>query len=68
MCSDSYPIPILSVFFLYHPYIPHFLIQRFFLFSSIGIGYDIYFHNFVEMIIMNSIGVNISSKNYTSYF
>ena len=30
MCSDSYPIPILSVFFLYHPYIPYFLIQRIF--------------------------------------
>ena len=28
MCSDSYSIPILSLFFLYHPYIPHFLIQR----------------------------------------
>ena len=26
MCSDSYPIPILSLFFLYHPYIPYFLI------------------------------------------
>ena len=32
MCSDSYPIPILSLFFLYHPYIPHFLIQRIFYF------------------------------------
>ena len=30
MCSDSYPIPILSLFFLYHPYIPYFLIQRIF--------------------------------------
>ena len=30
MCSDSYPIPILSLFFLYHPFIPSFLIQRFF--------------------------------------
>ena len=30
MCSDSYPIPILSFFFLYHPYIPYFLIQRIF--------------------------------------
>ena len=30
MCSDSYPIPILSLFFLYHPYIPHFLIRRIF--------------------------------------
>ena len=28
MCSDSYPIPILSLFFLYHPYIPYFLIQK----------------------------------------
>ena len=28
-------IPILSPFFLYHPYIPHSLIQRIFLFSSI---------------------------------
>ena len=27
MCSDSYPIPILSLFFLYHPYIPYFLIN-----------------------------------------
>ena len=27
MCNDSYP---LSPFFLYHPYIPHFLIQRIF--------------------------------------
>ena len=24
ICSDSYPIPILSLFFLYHPYIPYF--------------------------------------------
>ena len=24
MCSDSYPIPILSLFFLYHSYIPYF--------------------------------------------
>ena len=30
MCSDSYPTPILSLFFLYHPYIPYFLIQRIF--------------------------------------
>ena len=30
MCNDSYPIPILSPFLLYHPYIPHFLIQRIF--------------------------------------
>ena len=30
MCNDSYPIPILSPFFLYHPYIPYFLIQRIF--------------------------------------
>ena len=30
MCSDLYPIPILSLFFLYHPYIPHFLIQFFY--------------------------------------
>ena len=30
MCSDSYPIPVLSLFFLYHPYIPYFLIQRIF--------------------------------------
>ena len=29
MCSDSYPITILSLF-LYHPYIPYFLIQRIF--------------------------------------
>ena len=28
MCSDSYPIPILSLFFSYHPYIPYFLIRR----------------------------------------
>ena len=32
MCSDSYPIPILSLSFLYHPYIPYFLIQEFFYF------------------------------------
>ena len=32
MCSDSYTIPILSLFFLYHPYIPYFLIQRIFYF------------------------------------
>ena len=32
MCSDSYPIPILSLFFLYHHYIPYFLIQRIFCF------------------------------------
>ena len=30
MCNDSYPIPILSPFFLHHPYIPYFLIQRIF--------------------------------------
>ena len=30
MCNDSNPIPILSLFFLYHPYIPYFLIQRIF--------------------------------------
>ena len=30
MCSDSYPIPVLSLFFLYHPYILYFLIQRIF--------------------------------------
>ena len=30
MCSDSYPTSILSLFFLYHPYIPYFLIQRIF--------------------------------------
>ena len=30
MCSNSYPIPILSLFFLYHAYIPYFLIQRIF--------------------------------------
>ena len=30
MCSDSYPIPILSLFFLYHPYILYFLIRRIF--------------------------------------
>ena len=35
MYSDSYPIPIMSLFFLYHPYIPYFLIQFFFLFSSL---------------------------------
>ena len=35
MCSDSYLISIFSLFFLHHPYIPSFLIQRFFLFSSI---------------------------------
>ena len=35
MCSDSYPIPILSLFFLYHPYIPSFLIQRIFHFLVI---------------------------------
>ena len=35
MCSDSYPIPTLSLFFLYHPYIPYFLIRRMFLFSSL---------------------------------
>ena len=29
-CSNSYPIPILSLFFLYHPYILYFLIQRIF--------------------------------------
>ena len=34
MCSDLYPIPILSLFFLYHP-IPYFLIQRIFSFSSL---------------------------------
>ena len=28
MRSDSYPIPTLSLLFLYHPYIPYFLIQR----------------------------------------
>ena len=27
MCSDSYPIPILSPLFLYHPYIPYLLIN-----------------------------------------
>ena len=36
MCSGSYSIPILSLFFLYHPYIPYFLIQIFFYFSSIN--------------------------------
>ena len=30
MCSDSYPIPILSLFFLYHLYIPSILIHRIF--------------------------------------
>ena len=30
MCSDSYRIPILSLLFLYHPYILYFLIQRIF--------------------------------------
>ena len=35
MYSDSYPIPILSPFFLYHPYIPYFLIPRLFLFFSV---------------------------------
>ena len=34
MCSDSYPIPILSLFFLCHPYILYFLIQRMFSFSN----------------------------------
>ena len=38
MCSDSYPIPILFVFFLYHPYIPYFLIQRIFHFLVIITG------------------------------
>ena len=38
MCSDSYPIPILSLFFLYHPYIPYFLIQRIFHFIYIFPG------------------------------
>ena len=32
MCNS---IPILSPFFLYHPYIPHSLIRRIFLFSSL---------------------------------
>ena len=32
MCTA---IPILSPFFLYHPYIPHSLIRNFFLFSSL---------------------------------
>ena len=31
-CNDSYPISILSLIFLYHPYIPSFLIQRNFYF------------------------------------
>ena len=31
MCSDSCPIPFLSLF-LYHPYIPHFLFEEFFYF------------------------------------
>ena len=35
MCSDTYPIPILSLFFLYHPHIPYFLIQRIFHFLVI---------------------------------
>ena len=35
MCSDSYPISILSLFSLYQPYITSFLIQRIFLFSSL---------------------------------
>ena len=36
ICSDSYPIPILSLIFLYHPYIPYFfLVQRSFLFYSL---------------------------------
>ena len=30
MCSDSYPIPILSLFFLYHPHILYFFIQTIF--------------------------------------
>ena len=38
MCSDSYPIPILSLFFLYHPYIPSFLIQRIFNFLVMYYG------------------------------
>ena len=37
MCSDSYPIPILSLFFLYHPYIPYFLIQRIFHFIRVSV-------------------------------
>ena len=36
MCSDSYHIPILSPILLYHPHIPYFLIQRFFLFSTVN--------------------------------
>ena len=35
ICSDSYPIPILSLFFLCHPYIPYFLIERIFHFVVI---------------------------------
>ena len=34
ICSDSYPIPILSLFFLYHPYILYLLTQRFFFLVS----------------------------------
>ena len=41
MCSDSYPIPILSFFFLYHPYIPSFLIQRIFYFLVKSDGCDV---------------------------
>ena len=40
MCSDSYSIPILSLFFLYHPYIPYFLIQRIFHFLVLFVLYS----------------------------
>ena len=40
MCSDSYPILILSLFFLYHPYIPYILIQRFFLSSNVQLLWE----------------------------
>ena len=36
MCSDSYPIPILSLFFLYHPYVPYFLFQRIFFYFLVS--------------------------------
>ena len=39
MCSNSYPIPILSLFFLYHPYIPSFLIRRKFYFLVIILAF-----------------------------
>ena len=35
MCSDSYPIPILSFFFLYHPYYPLLFNSKNFSFSTL---------------------------------